>query len=163
MSPTLASVLAESALRRPGHTALVHASRRIGYAELWYATRQYAAALRERGTRPGDRIALPLPNTPHFPMVYYGVLALGAVAVPVHGLLRAEEIAHGSALPVAVLEEFEEVFGCRCIGVPDEVYGEEVCAVVRTRPGTEPDPALAAASVAWCKERVAAYKYPRRV
>ena len=33
-----------------------------------------------------------LPNTPHFPLAYYGVLALGAVAVPVHALLKAEEI-----------------------------------------------------------------------
>ncbi|MGW7622832.1 hypothetical protein ACWGLG_44920 [Streptomyces antimycoticus] len=44
--------------------------------------------------RRGARIAPPLPDTPHFPMVYYGVPALGAVAVPVHGLLRADEIVH---------------------------------------------------------------------
>jgi long-chain acyl-CoA synthetase len=37
-------------------------------------------------------VALLLPNTPHFPLTYYGALALGAVAVPVHALLKAEEI-----------------------------------------------------------------------
>ncbi|MFD8202706.1 long-chain fatty acid--CoA ligase [Streptomyces sp. NPDC059701] len=94
MTLTAASVLAESAERRPDHPALVFGSERITYARLWHATRRYAAVLRDHGVRPGDRIALLLPNTPHFPMAYYGVLALGAVAVPVHGLLRADEIAH---------------------------------------------------------------------
>ncbi len=37
-------------------------------------------------------MALLLPNTPHFPLAYYGVLALGGVCVPVHALLKAEEI-----------------------------------------------------------------------
>ena len=37
-------------------------------------------------------MALLLPNTPHFPLAYFGALALGAVAVPVHALLKAEEI-----------------------------------------------------------------------
>ncbi|MEH0416176.1 long-chain-fatty-acid--CoA ligase [Streptomyces sp. B21-083] len=94
MTLTAASVLAESAERRPDHPALVFGSERITYAGLWHATRRYAAVLRDHGVRPGDRVALLLPNTPHFPMVYYGVLALGAVAVPVHGLLRADEIVH---------------------------------------------------------------------
>ncbi|MYX97622.1 AMP-binding protein [Streptomyces sp. SID486] len=94
MMLTAASVLAESAGRRPDHPALVSGPERFTYAELWQATRRYATVLREHGVRPGDRIALLLPNTPHFPMAYYGVLALGAVAVPVHGLLRAEEIVH---------------------------------------------------------------------
>ncbi|MFE5736751.1 long-chain-fatty-acid--CoA ligase [Streptomyces celluloflavus] len=94
MTLTAASVLAESAERRPDHPALVHGSERITYAELWHAARRYAAVLRDHDVGPGDRIALLLPNTPHFPMAYYGVLALGAVAVPVHGLLRADEIVH---------------------------------------------------------------------
>ncbi|MFI1801601.1 long-chain fatty acid--CoA ligase [Streptomyces sp. NPDC020379] len=94
MTLSAASILAESALRRPDHTALAFGPERFTYAELWDAARRYATVLREQGVRPGDRIALLLPNSPHFPMVYYGVLALGAVAVPVHGLLRAEEIVH---------------------------------------------------------------------
>ena len=35
-----------------------------------------------------------LPNVPDFPRSYYAVLALGAVVVPVHALLKAEEIAY---------------------------------------------------------------------
>jgi long-chain acyl-CoA synthetase len=91
---SVAAVLAESALRRPDHPAVVFAARRITYRELWDGARRYAAALRERGVGPDDKVALLLPNTPHFPLAYFGVLALGAVAVPVHALLRADEIAY---------------------------------------------------------------------
>ncbi|HXK24522.1 MAG TPA: long-chain fatty acid--CoA ligase [Myxococcota bacterium] len=45
------------------------------------------------------------------------------------------------------------------VGVPHESHGEEVKAVVVSR-----DPTLSRdALVAWCKERLAAYKYPRLV
>jgi long-chain acyl-CoA synthetase len=92
MSLTIASILAESATRFADRTAVVLGDVRLSYAQLWGHARQYAAVLRERGIGPGDKVALLLPNTPHFPLAYYGTLALGAVAVPVHALLKAEEI-----------------------------------------------------------------------
>ena len=92
MSLTIASILAESAVRFPDNTAVVLGDLRLTYAQLWHHTKQYAAVLRDNGVGPGDRVALLLPNTPHFPLAYFGALALGAVAVPVHALLRAEEI-----------------------------------------------------------------------
>src|SRR5690606_27875602 len=57
-------------------------------------TRRVAAVLAARGVGRGDRVAVMLPNVPDFPRVYYAVLALGAVVVPVHPLLRADEIEH---------------------------------------------------------------------
>ncbi|QRX91452.1 class I adenylate-forming enzyme family protein [Streptomyces noursei] len=46
------------------------------------------------------------------------------------------------------------------VGVPDPYRGETVKAYVSLRPGASPDPAELAA---YCKERLAAYKYPRVV
>ncbi|MEU7145744.1 long-chain fatty acid--CoA ligase [Nocardia sp. NPDC046473] len=92
MSISVAAILADSAARRPNHPALVFEGRRIGYGELWAAARRYAAALREHGVQPGDRVALLLANSPRFPMVYFGALAIGAVVVPVHGLSRGNDI-----------------------------------------------------------------------
>ncbi|WP_030252168.1 AMP-binding protein [Streptomyces violens] len=46
------------------------------------------------------------------------------------------------------------------VGVPDSYRGESVKAYVSFRPGQSPDPAELAA---YCKERLAAYKYPREV
>ncbi|MFI1096588.1 AMP-binding protein [Streptomyces sp. NPDC020917] len=46
------------------------------------------------------------------------------------------------------------------VGVPDAYRGETVKAYVSLRPGADADPA---AIVAYCRERLAAYKYPREV
>src|SRR3954468_13187988 len=94
MSLSLASILAESAERHADRTALILGDLRLTYRQVWHTARQYAAVLRDRGVAPGDKVAMLLPNTPHFPLTYFGVLSLGAVAVPVHALLKAEEIAY---------------------------------------------------------------------
>ena len=44
------------------------------------------------------------------------------------------------------------------IGVPDEKFGEEVKAVVALKPGAS---CTTDELLAYCKERLAAYKYPR--
>ncbi|MGW0625057.1 class I adenylate-forming enzyme family protein [Streptomyces sp. NPDC002758] len=46
------------------------------------------------------------------------------------------------------------------VGVPDGYRGETVKAYISLRPGAETDPGALAA---YCKERLAAYKYPRQV
>ena len=92
MSLTIASILAESAVRHADRPAVRLGELTLTYEQLWSHARQYAAVLRDKGVGPGDKVALLLPNTPHFPLAYYGVMALGGVAVPVHALLKAEEI-----------------------------------------------------------------------
>jgi long-chain acyl-CoA synthetase len=89
---SVATILAESALRYPDRTAVVLGPERVTYAELWEQARRYAAVLRDRGVGPGDKVALLLSNITDFPRAYYGALALGAVVVPVHALLTAQEI-----------------------------------------------------------------------
>jgi long-chain acyl-CoA synthetase len=46
------------------------------------------------------------------------------------------------------------------IGVKHESHGEEVKAVIALKPGTKATPEEI---ISYCKERVAAYKYPRIV
>lgn len=94
MALSLAAVLAESALRRPDHPALVTAATTLTYRELWAGARHQAALLRRHGIGPGDRVALLLPNSAHFPKAYFGALALGATVVPMPTTLRTGEIAY---------------------------------------------------------------------
>ena len=94
MALSLASILAESASRHPGRPAVIAGPDMIVYADLWRQARAYARFFLESGIRPGERIALLMPNCPDFPRAYYGILAAGAVVVPVHALLTAEEIAY---------------------------------------------------------------------
>ncbi len=91
---SVASILAESARRYPAHDALVLGDVRISYSVAWEQARRYAAVLRDRGINPGDRVAILIPNVPQFAFAYYGILALGACVVPIHSLLKSEEIAY---------------------------------------------------------------------
>jgi long-chain acyl-CoA synthetase len=59
-----------------------------------------------------------------------------------------------------VLYAHPEILEAAVIGVEHESLGEEVKAVVVLRPGSTLD---AQGVIAWCRERVAAYKYPRVV
>jgi len=91
---SVASILSESAVRHADRPALHFAGSTITYRDLWTQTRAYAGALRDRGIRSGSRVAMMVPNVPDFMRVYYAALSLGAVVVPVHLLLKAEEIAY---------------------------------------------------------------------
>jgi long-chain acyl-CoA synthetase len=59
-----------------------------------------------------------------------------------------------------VLFAHPDILEAAVIGKPDERLGEEVVAVVVLREGASLD---AAAIIAYCRERLAAYKYPREV
>ena len=138
MSLTIASILAESAVRHAERTALVLGDLRLTYSQLWAHTKQYAQVLRDNGIGPGDKVALLLPNTPHFPLSYFGALALGAVAVPVHALLKAEEIQYvledsgAKVLVCAAPLLGEGAKGAELAGVP-------VLAVMDSPEGVESD------------------------
>jgi long-chain acyl-CoA synthetase len=91
---SVASILSESADRHGDRVALCFMGGTTTYRELWDQTRSYAGALRDRGIGRGDRVAMLVPNVPDFARVYFAVLSLGAVVVPVHLLFKADEIAH---------------------------------------------------------------------
>jgi long-chain acyl-CoA synthetase len=59
-----------------------------------------------------------------------------------------------------VLYAHPDILEAAVIGIPHESHGEEVKAVIVPRPGSG---LTRDAVTAWCKERLAAYKYPRLV
>jgi long-chain acyl-CoA synthetase len=91
---SVAAILAETATRMPDNTALIIGDASISYGDLWAQTKKYAGALRDRGIGAGDPVAVLIPNVPDFPRTYYAILALGGIVVPVHALLKGEEIAY---------------------------------------------------------------------
>ena len=88
----LASVLIESARRHPRREALRRGGRRVSYAQLDRASAQVARRLAAEGIRPGDRVALMVPNVPEFAAAYYGILRAGAIAVPLDVDLTRHEL-----------------------------------------------------------------------
>jgi len=89
---SVAAILAESAQRYPDTAAVIVGDTQTTYRELWQQTREYAGALAHRGIRAGTVVAVLIPNVADFPRVYYAVLAVGGIVVPIHALLKSEEI-----------------------------------------------------------------------
>jgi long-chain acyl-CoA synthetase len=65
----------------------------VSYAAFDGATAHIAGLLAAGGIAAGDRVGLMLPNVPYFPIVYYGLLRLGAIVVPMNVLLKQREVA----------------------------------------------------------------------
>lgn len=93
-SLNLASLLDHQARLTPDREAVICRPWVFTYAQLNALACQVAAGLHALGLRPGDHIALSCPNTPHFPIAYYGTLKLGGVVVPLNVLLKPREIAY---------------------------------------------------------------------
>lgn len=90
----LSLILEESTARHPERTALILGDTRLSYAELDAQACQVANLLVERGTRPGDKVALSCPNLPYFTIIYFGILKAGATVVPLNVLLKSREVAY---------------------------------------------------------------------
>lgn len=63
------------------------------YAALLREARAAAQGFLELGVKPGTRVGLFLPNTPHYPIAYYGALLAGATVVNFSPLYSPEEVA----------------------------------------------------------------------
>ncbi len=64
------------------------------YAQMRAMAARVAAALKARGIRKGDRVALHLPNTPWHPIFFFGIQAAGAAVTHLSPLDADREIAH---------------------------------------------------------------------
>jgi long-chain acyl-CoA synthetase len=90
--------LRASAARHPHRPALVLGgpgfTESLSYRSLDRLSDRFAQALLRLGTRPGDRVAVALPNLPQYPIAVYGILKAGAVLVNVNPLYRGTDLAH---------------------------------------------------------------------
>jgi long-chain acyl-CoA synthetase len=66
----------------------------LSYGALDQAAQRAAGLLSAYGVKAGDRVGLQMPNVPYFPIVYLGILRLGAVMVPMNPLLKDREVAY---------------------------------------------------------------------
>jgi long-chain acyl-CoA synthetase len=90
----LADLVREAALRDRAARALVFRDTTLTWGELDERVDAAAAALRDLGLEPGDRVALALPNGLDFPVLYFGALRGGLVALPVNPAYTGRELAH---------------------------------------------------------------------
>ncbi|MCZ7570145.1 MAG: long-chain fatty acid--CoA ligase [Ardenticatenaceae bacterium] len=76
----------------PEKPALIYEDRTYTYAELDDEVNRVGNALRSLGVERGDRVGIYLPNIPTFPIAYYAVLKIGAIAVSLSPMLKRDEV-----------------------------------------------------------------------
>jgi long-chain acyl-CoA synthetase len=102
---TLDSFLVEAARQYPFNTATnfvlsylaggrFTVGGKLTYRKLNELVDRFATALYQLGVRKGDRVALMLPNSPHFVIAFFGAMKLGAIIVNVNPTYTARELKH---------------------------------------------------------------------
>jgi long-chain acyl-CoA synthetase len=141
-------------------TAFICMGSRISYGELDQLSRNFAAVLQARGLKPGERVALMMPNILQYPVALFGVLRAGLVVVNTNPLYTPRELRHqlvdSGARAIIVVENFAHVLEA----VSDEVPIEHVFT---TRIGDMldfPRGALVNFVLSYLKKAVPAWKLP---
>src|SRR6266699_409839 len=120
---SLVEMLGDSVRTDPAAEALVEVGGgRLSYAELWDRASRVSGGLRGAGVRPGDRVAIRLPNCNDSVLAFFGGLMAGAIVVPVNTRFTEPETAYvlgdsgasyvfepGSALPNGAMHTHENV------------------------------------------------------
>ncbi|WP_096188860.1 long-chain-fatty-acid--CoA ligase [Evansella halocellulosilytica] len=91
-STTLYQVLERTVEDYPDQRAVIDGEKEWSYKELKNSVDQFAASLYSLGFKPGDRVALMLPNTVEYMITYYATLRLGGIVVQANPLYQVSEL-----------------------------------------------------------------------
>jgi long-chain acyl-CoA synthetase len=91
---TLPDLLQQTAKQYPDHPAIHYFGTCLTYRELNRKVDQFANLLIREGIRPGDRVALYLPNCPPVVIAFFGAMRAGAIVTQLNPLYSKSETAH---------------------------------------------------------------------
>ncbi|KVD80883.1 long-chain fatty acid--CoA ligase [Burkholderia sp. ABCPW 14] len=107
---SLAQYFDDCTTRYADRVAFISAGARMTYAALARKAAAFASYLQSLGVKPGDRVAIMLPNTFQYPVTLFGALKAGAIVVNVNPLYTVRELAHqlkdSGAQTIVVFENF---------------------------------------------------------
>lgn len=89
---TLLDIFHEAVSQRPESPALLFKGAKMSNAELERLSTAFAQVLLEFGVKPGDRVALVMPNSPQEVLCLLGTWKVGAIAVPLNPLYTEHEL-----------------------------------------------------------------------
>ena len=88
----LFSILDEAAHTYPDKTYTIFNGATRTFRKVKDTADRVADFLANRGIKPGDRVAVFLPNIPQYPEIFFGILKAGAVAVTCNPVYKASEL-----------------------------------------------------------------------
>lgn len=107
---SIIDILDESVAKYGDKTAYINMGQTISFSELDSLSRQFAAYLMNNGFKPGDAIAIMMPNLLQYPVALFGILRAGMTVVNVNPLYTARELKHqlndSQAKAIVIVENF---------------------------------------------------------
>ncbi len=136
MGLNLADSVDVNAELMPDKTALIFDRVRTSFGELAAASKRVANILNSKGIGRGDTVAIMLPNTPHFPIIYFGILYAGATVLPMNPTLKRRGILHQLQDSGA-----KAIFAWRDVAAEAAKAVADVphCRLVSVEPGLDPE------------------------
>ena len=117
--PNLNAFVSEAMKKFAGKVAFHSMGRDMTYAELDRWSTQFGAYMHSRGLKPGDRVAIMMPNLLQYPVALFGCLRAGLVIVNTNPLYTPREMKYqfndSGVKAIIILENFaanlEEILG----------------------------------------------------
>ena len=107
---SIIDILDESVAKYGEKNAYINMGQTISFSELDSLSRQFAAYLMNNGFKPGDAIAIMMPNLLQYPVALFGILRAGMTVVNVNPLYTARELKHqlndSQAKAIIIVENF---------------------------------------------------------
>jgi long-chain acyl-CoA synthetase len=110
---SLESLLENAAARYGDRPALQFMEKRTSYAELDALANRAAAGFKRLGVGPGVHVGLLLPNTPHYPIAFFGALKAGGTVVnysPLDALRALEFKINDSETDILVTVDLASIY-----------------------------------------------------
>jgi long-chain acyl-CoA synthetase len=109
--PSLAAMLEEGCQKFTDRPAYACMGKQITFGELYDLSEQFASFLQhDLGLKPGDRIAIQMPNTLQYPVAMFGALRAGLAVVNTNPLYTPREMQHqfkdSGAKAIVILSNF---------------------------------------------------------
>ncbi len=93
--PNILAVMKESCQKFGNKPAFTNLGKTITYGDLYHLSGQFAAYLQNHtDLKPGDRIAIQMPNVLQYPVAVFGAMRAGFVVVNTNPLYTAREMEH---------------------------------------------------------------------
>ena len=96
-APSSLAELVQVARTHGDKTFVVYEDERVSYDAWFRATAMLAAHLQLSGIGKGDRVALAMRNLPEWPVAFFAIVSIGAIAVPLNAWWTGAELAYGLA------------------------------------------------------------------
>ncbi|MBX9695234.1 MAG: AMP-binding protein, partial [Cyanobacteria bacterium] len=117
----IAQVFRDRVAKKPNQVAIVYEGTRVTYSQLFNRALSVASQLLSLGIKKGDKVGLLYTNSPEFASLFFAIVGIGAVVVPINPLLKTDEIAH-------ILTDSD----ARVLIAHDSILGEVVDALPKT-------------------------------